>query len=223
MTGWLLIPPTLLGRGHSRGGPAESCSRPPAERNPYTCPPLPGSPSPYLGRHPKAGDRKGGGAKTEGLRACNSLPLECPERDGQGRMPDAGGSAVYDQAGCGCSFTVLEGGWVCQPSRDTQSPGEELPLGPCCPGLSLHMSPLDFQDGNCSLLRVPVRAREAEREGKQPRPFRAGMSGSYPPLTPNTWSQAHPELAAIPPLAQPSGDNKSDQGVSTPLGPLSPV
>lgn len=132
MTGWLLIPPTLREGGTPGKGPLNHAT---SLQLKETCLSLPGSPNPHLGRHPKTGDRKGGGPKTKGLRACSSLPLECPERDCHGRTPDAGGGAVYEQAGCGCSLLVLEGEWVCQPRGDTRSPGEEWPLGPCCPGL----------------------------------------------------------------------------------------
>nr|XP_025744332.1 uncharacterized protein LOC112836649 [Callorhinus ursinus] len=83
------------------------------------------------------------------------------------RTPDAGGGAVYDQAGCGCSLPVLEGEWVCQPpSEDT--PVRSCLWAPAVPGLSLHKSPLDFQGGNCSLLRLQARALAPPSLGLEP-------------------------------------------------------
>lgn len=66
MTSWLVTPPTLPGKWHSRGGPAESSSRLEAERNPDIRPSPPGSPSLHPGGHPMTRDQKRGGTKRRG-------------------------------------------------------------------------------------------------------------------------------------------------------------
>ncbi|XP_027963738.1 uncharacterized protein LOC114212918 [Eumetopias jubatus] len=65
------------------------------------------------------------------------------------------------------SLPVLEGEWVCQPPSEDTTVRSCL-WAPAVPGLSLHKSPLDFQGGNCSLLRLQARALAPPSLGREP-------------------------------------------------------
>lgn len=124
--------------GAPRGGLAESRSQPPAERDPDTRPSLASSPSPHPGRHPKAGDGKG---REEGPRpSARGRAPACPG-DSRERRPrprqDARrwGRCSLRPGRMWLQTHSFGGRWVCQPSGDTRSHGEEWPLGPAVLGL----------------------------------------------------------------------------------------
>ena len=116
MTGWLLTPPTLLGRGHPGEGSLNHAASLQLKETRILVPP-----SPVPQAHIQAGTQRLGTGREEGPRpSARGRAPACPgdsretaghgHGHGHGRTPDAGGGAVYDQAGCGCKLTVLEGG-----------------------------------------------------------------------------------------------------------------
>lgn len=155
MTGWLLVLPTLLGRGHSRGG-ALSHTAGLQLKDTWTL--VPPFPVPQV--HIQAGTQRLGTGKEEGPRQkARGHETACPwsvqkETTHPGRTPDAGGGAGYDQAGCGCRLAGRESGCASLPVRIPRLPVRSCLWAPAIPGLSLHMSPLDFQGRHGSLLRL---------------------------------------------------------------------